>query len=156
MDDQEVLRKRGKSSKAKGKRYEKEIADLLSKYFPDAKPGRSQTGPRESFLPDVSGVSKDTKNGRVAFWVECKSQKRTNPKKALEQAEQEALDAGDPRPGLVFAKDPPIKGKKNEFVCMRPETFMHLLGVVFTDLTEDSAGESDKVQAILDFIKKLT
>lgn len=142
-DEKEVFRKRGRASKAKGKRYEKEIADLLSKYFPGAKPGRQQTGPRDKFLPDVNGCD---------FWVECKSQKRTNPKAALEQAEQEAKDANDPRPGLVFAKDPPVAGKKNEFVCMRPETLLALFELIYCG--EVSQADDIRRAELVDLIEK--
>lgn len=116
----------GRSSKRKGKAYEKEVAEYLAEVFPAATPGSRQQV-RTEFLPDVANTP---------YWIECKSRMSTNPKQALKQAEQEATDSGDNREGIAFCKDPPIAGRKNEYVTMRVHTFIELLRKAFLSAPE--------------------
>lgn len=74
----------------KGRRVEREMADLMRRVFPDAKRGFQSRSGRDA--PDVE---------HTPYWVECKGGACPNPRAALRQA-QEATDG---RPVLVIIKD---------------------------------------------------
>lgn len=108
-------RKRGRASRNKGKRYEREVANFLKKVFPNATRGKSQSAHDATFRPDVDGLPD--------HWIECKHRKRVDLRGALLQGEEEANDG---RQAVVFAKDDSVGGRKVEWVMMRPETFLDL------------------------------
>ena len=88
----------GKMSRDKGKRWEREVAQLFRRTFPGLPIKRGWQTRSGADAPDVDGAP---------VWVECKHAKglaNADPFKALEQA-REAADAGkDPRPIAAFCK----------------------------------------------------
>lgn len=91
MTDKETLSKRGKKSRRKGKSFEQEIARNLRDLYPEAKRGwQSRGGTKEA--PDVD---------HTPFYIECKREVSTNPKKAWHQAN----DGTDGRPAVSICKD---------------------------------------------------
>ncbi len=100
--------KKGKASRLKGHNFERAVAILLRPLWAEAKRGyQSRFGTKAA--PDVD---------HTPFYIECKAEKSTNPKKALEQARE----GSDGRPPLAITRDTsgPI------LVTMDLELFLHL------------------------------
>ncbi len=83
--------KKGRASRRKGHNFERAVANKLKEVWPEARRGyQSRFGTKSA--PDVDGTE---------YYIECKAQKSTNPKKALEQAR----DGSDGRPPLAVTRD---------------------------------------------------
>lgn len=77
--------------KTKGGKFERDIAQKLAKFWPDAKRGLGQARSGDE-VSDVEGTP---------FWIECKHWRKCSPNTAYDQAEK----ATDGRPVLVVTKD---------------------------------------------------
>lgn len=102
----------GSTSRTKGHKYERKIAQRLKEFWPEAKRGyQTRDG---SDAPDVDGTM---------YWVECKIGGAPNVFNAMTQAEK----ATDGRPCIAVC----YRNKKgsrppSELVAMRWETFVEL------------------------------
>tara|TARA_Y100001963_G_scaffold93365_4_gene128518 strand:- start:3472 stop:3819 length:348 start_codon:yes stop_codon:yes gene_type:complete len=104
----------GRRSRTKGKAWEREVAQLLRRFWVDARRGfQSRAGDDEADVEDTP------------FWVECKVGQRPNVFKAFDQAEL----ASDGRPVLIAIKRnaPNSHQDPSCFMAMRIENFLDLL-----------------------------
>lgn len=114
------LQKRGRSSRNRGKDYERNCANCLKEVYPKAARlyGQSRKG---SDAPDVGGTP---------FWVECGTGSTIAIRNKLKQALRDSSESEDTRyagkPALVF-----VRTANNEhIVSMERSQFMQLLSVV--------------------------
>lgn len=78
----------------KGHNFERYVARRLREVWPEAKRGLTQS--RGATTPDVDGTP---------WWIECKTGKRVNVRKAFEQARRDSHAAmNSSRPVIVIAK----------------------------------------------------
>lgn len=108
----------GKGARDKGHNFEREIANIFKRYFPEAKRGY-QSRNHIDLVPDVDVPW---------FYIECKRGKRTNIKAALQQA-KEKRKSTDNRLSLAICKD----DRKDAIVSLSLEDFLKLLDVIFLD-----------------------
>ena len=104
----------GRRSRTKGKVWEREVANLLKEFWPDARRGwQSRAGDDEADVEDTP------------FWVECKIGKCPNVYAAFDQADE----ASDGRPVLIAVKRNAANSHKDPrvFMAMRVENFLDLL-----------------------------
>lgn len=113
----------GRGRRQKGHQFERDIANLLKKYFPDAKRGY-QSRNQIDLVPDVEIPH---------FFVECKRGKQTNIKAALRQA-LEKRSKGDDRIALAVCKD----DRQDATVTLRLQDFLKLLDRLFLDESLDN------------------
>lgn len=105
----------GRRSRTKGKGYEREVANALKPVYPDARRGwQSRQGDDEADVEETP------------WWIECKVGAAPNVWGAFKQADA----ATDGRPVVCFIKRNSKGGGKapEEFVAMRRETFLKLVG----------------------------
>lgn len=88
-----MAKKKRVNSRQKGKRIEREIANLLKPVFPKAARGLTQS--RGAIQCDVEGTP---------FWIEVKGGARPDAFKALMQAWRDKNATGDRRPVLVVIR----------------------------------------------------
>lgn len=113
---------KGKLSRAKGRRWQAELAKRWrdSGLFPDAassQGAQTRSGRIGRTPPDVDGTS---------WWVEAKHQRRPNAFAALEQAETEAAAASDDRPAVAVVRLHGT-GPDEALVALRLSVFEDLL-----------------------------
>lgn len=104
----------GRRSRTKGKVWEREVAKMLQRFWPDARRGwQSRSGDDEADVEDTP------------FWVECKVGARPNVYAAFRQSEE----AYDGRPILVVVKRNAENSHQDPscFIAMRIENFLDLL-----------------------------
>ena len=104
--------KRGRASRAKGARAERELAKHISKNYGYGV-SRGYTFHHESDLVGLDGIHPEVK--RV---------ERLNIHKAMEQAKEEAIKRDDGLPTVFFRRD-----RGEWLVCMRLDDWMDLYGV---------------------------
>ena len=110
----------GKMQREKGKRFERQVAEILRGYFPGATVHRSSQADR-AFASDVV-VEGDAPDMARAIWWECQDAREPTPRAKLEQAERdiagrELLD-GIKHAVVVWKKT----GGRTVHVLMRLET----------------------------------
>jgi len=110
---------KARSAKAKGRRFQKEIYELLMKHFDNV----LQEGDLKPSLMSEQG--EDIKKSPAAikvfpYSVECKSQEKLNIWSALKQAEENCPTGQTP---LVAFK----KNRSNIYVALKFEEFLKLL-----------------------------
>lgn len=107
----------GKMSKEKGKRGEREVANILKEHGYDAHRGQQFHGGGDS--PDVVGLP--------GFHIEVKYTQRFMPYDALEQAENDSKDTGN-TPIVVYRKAAEKGFKKPEWLAvLKFEDFLRIL-----------------------------
>jgi hypothetical protein len=106
----------GSRSRRKGASYEREVGHRLATVYPSACRGAQQSR-QGDVMADVEGTP---------WWVECKVGQRIDIIGAFRQAEL----ASDGRPVLCAVKRNAITGKggPEEFVCLRWDDFLALVG----------------------------
>lgn len=108
----------GRSSRVKGKVYEREIANALKPVYPGAKRGIGQVRAAGE-VPDVDGTP---------WWCETKHHKRSNIRKAYVQAVAAKATSSSPvhrtASVLVITRD---TGVPPDLVTMDFNTFMQLI-----------------------------
>jgi len=115
----------GRSSRVKGHGYERKIATLFRKFFPNAKRG-FQTRGGTAEAPDVDGTP---------FYIECKRQKNNcSLPAALKQAEagqyvvtDEGTTRRDLRPPVAICKN----DRERDMVAMYLDDFMKLVERIY-------------------------
>tara|TARA_R100000008_G_C3576219_1_gene165463 strand:- start:1144 stop:1467 length:324 start_codon:yes stop_codon:yes gene_type:complete len=102
----------GKRSRDKGARFERSCAEFFKRWYPKAKRGvgQSQSGDNGA---DVEGTD---------YWIEAKVGSRPNIQGAYDQA----FEATDGRPILVFSK----KDRNKVLVTMDADTFTNLIDII--------------------------
>ena len=106
----------GKFSRDKGARGEREVANLLKPVLGDSVcrgVGQTQRG---STAADVEGT---------LYWIECKTGKRPNIRAAMQQAEE----ATDGRPPVVFSK----RDSEGWYVTMKVGAWLDLLRLAYLE-----------------------
>lgn len=114
----------GRLSRRKGADWERQVAKDLRPIFGEhVKRGLAQSRFGRGEAPDVDGCA--------PFWIETKHGKQTNPRAALQQAEDgmsAAARDGDRWPVAVCKDNQPRPGvPARPFVVMRYDTFLELL-----------------------------
>ena len=85
----------GRSSQAKGRRAELELAEFLREHgLPDARPGTALNYGTE---PDITGVT--------GLHIECKRHERLEISRWYAQAQQDAAKMKDGRPAVVYRQN---------------------------------------------------
>lgn len=111
----------GKFSRDKGKRGEREYANLIKPFFPDARRGASQSRSGSDAPDVVAGAN---------FWHECKIGKRTNPKAALEQASEAKPDH---MVAIAYTRDDYKKG----IISLYAEDFLKYFGKYLPEIDKE-------------------
>ena len=115
-----------KLSVDKGKRWERQVASLISEAMPGAHIRRGNQNRDGSDSPDVICPW---------LWVECKSGKRPNPRAALAQAIEASSRRGSKAIPTVFLKD----DRKDPIVILQMDDFLRMLKKLWhTKLEQES------------------
>lgn len=108
MINQEDARKRGRASRSKGARAERELSKVLNDYGLETH--RGYTFHHQSDVVGIDGIHPEVK--RV---------EKLNIHKAMEQAKEEAVKRQDGRPTVFFRRD-----RAEWLVCMRLDDWIEL------------------------------
>ena len=107
---------KGRSARAKGSSYEREIAERLRCVYPKAKRGLGQARSGGE-VADVTGTP---------WWIEAKRRKRVDVHKAIAQA----LAASDGRPVLVISR----RDREKDLVTLHLDEFIRLVAKTLEDV----------------------
>lgn len=105
--------KQGRRSRTKGHNFERQMANVLTEIWPNARRGyQARDSVKEAKAPDVDGTP---------LYIECKKGKATNPKAGWRQANEHT----DGRPPVCISRD----DRKEILVTMEMDLFMHLMRI---------------------------